>query len=242
MKTESAPLSCLASQSPLCSVVHQNPNACSKLGIGRVGMNPTPLGLALGVVLVTFVLVYVAQNRRSSYQRYLPPGPRPLLIVGNAHQMPLEYPEKLSAQWKHVYGDLIFLQMFNTPMLIVNSAKAVRDLLKERSAKYSNRPYSVMLTDLCAHPILLAIHACLTNILWQFECRIGCDADMGLMPYGDRFRKHRRWIQTPFSDKAFLAHFVPVHTREIHALLSNLLRDPDNFPKHLHRLSASLAR
>ncbi|KZT69382.1 cytochrome P450 [Daedalea quercina L-15889] len=130
--------------------------------------------------------------------------------------MPFEHPEKLFARWLNVYGDMIFLRVFNTPMLIVNSARAARDLMEKRSAKYSDRPYTVRLIDL-----------------------MGMDVNIGLMRYDETFRKHRKWIQAPYSDNASLAQYKLVQTRETHALLLNLLHDPKGYLKHLHRFSGA---
>jgi len=171
----------------------------------------------LALVLATVVIFYVARNRHTSSKRHLPPGPRPLPILGNAHQMSFEYPEKLFAQWGDVYGDLIFIRMFSTPVLVVNSAKAARDLMEKRSNKYSDRPRAVRMVDL-----------------------LGWDGNFGFMNYGEKFRKGRRWIQGPFFDKATLAQLLPVQALGVHALLFNLLRDPDNFVDHFRRFSGAL--
>ncbi|TFY56486.1 hypothetical protein EVJ58_g7609 [Rhodofomes roseus] len=181
-------------------------------------MNLVTPDFVLGSVAVLFVVVllYASRSRQLSNQHHLPPGPRPLPLIGNAHQMPFEYPEQTFARWKGLYGDLIFLRMFSTPLLVVNSARAARDLLEKRSAKYSDRPYSVLFIDL-----------------------IGWDAEIGIMNYGERFKKHRRWVQAAFFDKAALAQLLPVQIREAHTLLANLLRDPENFARHLHRFSGA---
>ncbi|TFY56489.1 hypothetical protein EVJ58_g7611 [Rhodofomes roseus] len=179
-------------------------------------MNLATPDFVLGSVLFAIALLYVSRSRRSSNPHHLPPGPRPLPLIGNAHQMPFEYPEQTFARWKNLYGDLIFLRMFTTPLLVVNSARAARDLLEKRSAKYSGRPYSVFHIEL-----------------------IGWDAEIGIMNYGERFKKHRRWVQAAFFDKAALAQLLPVQTREAHTLLANLLRDPENFARHLHRFSGA---
>ncbi|TFY58716.1 hypothetical protein EVJ58_g6245 [Rhodofomes roseus] len=179
-------------------------------------MTLTLLDVVLGLTLVTLVVLYVVQNRQTTSKRHLPPGPRPLPILGNAHQMPSDFAEKVFAQWKDLYGDVIFLRMFNTPVLVLNSAKAARDLLEKRSTKYSDRPYSIRFIEL-----------------------LGWDASFGLRNYGEMFRRHRRWLQAPFFDKASIAQYLPVQTREAHVLLSNLLVDPDSFVKHVRRFSGA---
>lgn len=45
-------------------------------------------------------------------------------------------------------GPYIFLWMLHTPYLIVNSGKVASDLLESRAALYSDRPYSIMATEL----------------------------------------------------------------------------------------------
>lgn len=36
----------------------------------------------------------------------LPPGPKPLPLLGNVHQLPMAYQEKTFAEWAKVYGTL----------------------------------------------------------------------------------------------------------------------------------------
>ncbi|KAH9917081.1 cytochrome P450 [Fomitopsis serialis] len=130
--------------------------------------------------------------------------------------MTLEFPEKRFAQWGKEYGDMIFLKMFNTPVLVINSAHAARDLLDKRSVIYSDRPYSVMMTDL-----------------------LGWEHDFGLLPYNEEFRKHRRWMHMPFFSRSCLAAFADMQTREVIALLMGFLNDPEGFGAHFKRYSAS---
>ena len=45
-------------------------------------------------------------------------------------------------------GDVIYLKVFRTPTIVLNSLAAARDLLDKRSAKYSDRPRMVLLGEL----------------------------------------------------------------------------------------------
>ncbi|KAF8587510.1 hypothetical protein K439DRAFT_1337955 [Ramaria rubella] len=90
------------------------------------------------VVLFTVGVSGVLMLQRSRSKDPLPPGLRPLPIVGNIFQMPR------SEEWNTFKGDITYLTLLGNPMIILNSLKAVRELMDERSANYSNRPYSMM--------------------------------------------------------------------------------------------------
>jgi hypothetical protein len=45
-------------------------------------------------------------------------------------------------------GDIIFMNILGTRMVVLNSLSACNDLLEKRSSKYSGRPHSVMLAEL----------------------------------------------------------------------------------------------
>ncbi|KAH9834641.1 cytochrome P450 [Rhodofomes roseus] len=146
-----------------------------------------------------------------------PPGPRSLPFIGNAHQVPLEYAEKAFAQWQSRYGDIAFVSIFTRPTLIVNSTTAARELLEKRSAKYSDRPPSVLMSDL-----------------------LGWGDVIPTQPMGERLRKMRRWIHSTFFAKRSLNDLGHSQTREVHTLLGGLLREPQRFVAHLHRYTSSL--
>ncbi|KZT69389.1 cytochrome P450 [Daedalea quercina L-15889] len=176
------------------------------------------LGLETALALAVFItLAYFGLLRQQVLrQRDLPPGPPPFPILGNIPQMSLLYPEKQFAQWRNKYGDTIFLKMFNTPVLVINSVTVARELLNKRSAIYSSRPYSVLQIEL-----------------------LGWEHDFGLIPYNEELRRHRRWMYLPFFAKSSLDATAGVQRNEVITLLKGLLRDPLKFESHIHRYSAS---
>ena len=47
-----------------------------------------------------------------------------------------------------VLGDIVYVHVLGNPMLIINSAKAARDLFETRGANFSDRPRMPVIDDL----------------------------------------------------------------------------------------------
>ncbi|GJJ14358.1 hypothetical protein Clacol_008622 [Clathrus columnatus] len=77
-----------------------------------------------------------------------PPGPRPVPIIGNAHQMPQEHPWLTFTKWQERYGDIIYLEILGKPLLVLNSSDIAIELLDKRSSIYSDRPHMTMASEL----------------------------------------------------------------------------------------------
>lgn len=95
--------------------------------------------IAAALLLVVFYTVLKQFTGRRG--RKLPPGPRPVPLLGNVHQLPLQYQQRAFAQWGRVYGDLIYARLFQKPALVLNSVQVAQDLMDKRSSKYSRRIY-----------------------------------------------------------------------------------------------------
>ena len=65
--------------------------------------------------------------------------------------------------------------------------------------------------------------------------RMGWDNVITHMKYGDRFRRHRKWIHDNFQTKSALEGYRPVQRRETYTLLSDLLKAPADFLSHINR-------
>ncbi|PCH44308.1 cytochrome P450 [Wolfiporia cocos MD-104 SS10] len=147
----------------------------------------------------------------------LPPGPQPLPILGNVHQVPADYQERTFTQWSKTYGQIIYARFFRTPVLILGSLNIARDFLDKRSNKYSGRPRCVMLREM-----------------------IGWDPDIVFLDYGDQWRKQRKWMQGSLQNKDHLAAWRSVERRETFVLLSCLVTSPDDFVRHIRRYTAAV--
>lgn len=116
--------------------------------------------LLLGVIAA--VAVWVTKRTRSS-RLPLPPGPKPLPIIGNLLDMPKEnmvvsmhqlcrqYGECFSL-WRGLaeelmtlyIGDIVYLDVFGQPTIIIDSYDAAIAILESRSANTSDRPRFIM--------------------------------------------------------------------------------------------------
>ncbi|KAK7679980.1 hypothetical protein QCA50_016926 [Cerrena zonata] len=162
------------------------------------------------------VIFYVWRKALTWYLPY-PPGPTRLPIIGCIHLLPQKYQEKALAEWGKKFGGIVFAKLFRTPAIVINSYEVARDLLEKRSGNYSDRPRFILFVE------LMGWRNALTNI-----------------PYGDKFRLHRKWMQNAFQTKESLDSYREIQRREVGRFLSNVSLTPHAWSSHFTRFSASL--
>ncbi|KAL4250967.1 cytochrome P450 family protein [Abortiporus biennis] len=162
--------------------------------------------------IISFVFLLCIFRIISRKPRTLPPGPNGLPFIGNVHQLPIEYQEHAFAQMAKKYGNIIYLSIFGSPTIIVNSLHTAKLLLNDRSQSYSERPSFILLAELYGFKDLMLT-----------------------MSYSNiRFRKQKRWIQSALSRTSIL-RYQPMIKRELAILLANLIQSPQLHVQHIWR-------
>ena len=122
-----------------------------------------PISYLSFTILATLVAVILLVRRHRWRNRLrgfkLPPGPRGWPIIGNLLDLPTEQAWVVYRDWSRTYGmvysqcfahrafgtheyrigNMMFLQAFATPMLVISSPDICRDLMEKRSAIYSDK-------------------------------------------------------------------------------------------------------
>ncbi|KAI0629120.1 cytochrome P450 [Trametes polyzona] len=163
-------------------------------------------------VLVIAVLVLVGARilltRRNSSRLPLPPGPRPLPLIGNVLDFPKVHLGREFRALSDKYGDVTYLKVLGQSVILIGSYEAACELLEKRSANYSDRPQSVMVK--------------MTNLDWIFVFK----------DYGAEWRRYRRELHNCFVPD-MMARYYPIQRRITHELLRNLLERPADFSAHI---------
>jgi hypothetical protein len=92
--------------------------------------------------IAVLAFVYVKFMRASRLRLPLPPGPKRMPIIGNMRDVGYNgvHPWITYTEWAATYGDVIYLEGISESVVVLNSMKAVTELLEKRSANYSDKP------------------------------------------------------------------------------------------------------
>ncbi|XP_006454809.1 hypothetical protein AGABI2DRAFT_215356 [Agaricus bisporus var. bisporus H97] len=139
----------------------------------------------------------------------LPPGPQPLPLIGNIHQIPLEHSHLTFARWGKQYGPITYISLFGKPVIILNTSQATLDLLEKRSVSYANRPRLIMAGEI-----------------------VGYENAVTLAQYDSLHKERRKMIYEAFSSRK-LSRYHEYEEQRVRKFAADLLRDPRNFLHHI---------
>ncbi|KAF8546627.1 cytochrome P450 [Imleria badia] len=170
--------------------------------------------VAFGCIGVIYIARQYLRNTKPTLP--LPPGPPGLPWVGNVIGVDANAPWLTYREWAKTYGDIVHSRLFGRDIIIINSEKIAKDLLDRRSSNTSDRPY-FMAHELC-----------------------GIDFSAGILPYGDRWRLHRRFLHQSFRNDA-LPRFLPIQHNKGCQFLRHLFGTPEQLEEHVFEYAISIA-
>ncbi|EMD33312.1 hypothetical protein CERSUDRAFT_142250 [Gelatoporia subvermispora B] len=177
-------------------------------------LSPDKLPSYLSLLFVSVALLYALSRRRSRLS--LPPGPSGLPIIGNTLQMPHERQWLQFTEWAKAYGDIVYLSVLGTPVIILNSSKVISELLDKRSAIYSDRPSLPMAGEL-----------------------VGYDASLPLCHYGPRHRELRKLFAEAINPRTARGMY-PIFEQKVQQFLSRITKSPMDLVPNIRLFVASI--
>jgi hypothetical protein len=116
-------------------------------------------------------------------------------------------------------GELVYIEVLRQPIVIVNSLTVAKDLFEKRSSIYSDRFDFPMAVDLYVglpHPSVDSNYCLLSS-----SGRAGFDWALGLMRYGDKWRRLRKMFHQKFHLTAVTAYtsIQAKHTKYVTSLM-----------------------
>lgn len=124
-----------------------------------------PMSLVSGALLFAAACVVivslVSRARADASSTRLPPGPKGWPVVGNLFDIPHSKPWETYLQWSKCYGQflhstqscisfkagpVVHMSVLGRHIVVLNTAKAVSDLLETRSSVYSDRIRFIMIS------------------------------------------------------------------------------------------------
>lgn len=167
--------------------------------------------MAVATAMVVLVLSKAVWGRR------LPPGPRPWPVVGNlTHIAPVRF--KCFMDWAQTYGPVMAVWMGPTLNVVVSSADAAREMLKEKDPALASRP--------------------LTRAAARFS-RNG--QDLIWADYGPHYVKVRKVCTVELFTAKRLEALKSVREDEVGAMVASLWNDCRKQPVNVRRYLSAMA-
>ncbi|THH07896.1 hypothetical protein EW146_g9173 [Bondarzewia mesenterica] len=178
----------------------------------------TNVAVDVAGIVVALFLTKAYLRRRTRNGLPLPPGPKPLPVIGNLLDVPRKQPAWLVyEQWGKKYGDIMSITVLGQTIVILNSPTIAKELLDKRGAKYSDRPEI---------PMIKLMHLDVANI--------------ALQRYSKEWRMTRRIADHSLRPSASIT-YRPMQRKNAHRFLRLLLKDPEEFVQHIRHFTTAIA-
>ncbi|KAJ3564699.1 hypothetical protein NP233_g8124 [Leucocoprinus birnbaumii] len=174
--------------------------------------------IALATSLVCGITAFLRLRQPKHPKNPFPAGPKPKPLLGNMLDMVASEPWLMYMKWAERYQSKILslaLPGTSKRMVILNSAEDAIELLEKRAAIYSDRT-QIPLIEMTG---------------WTFNT--------GLMRNNERWRAERKIFVQNFRRES-VGRYMPIQTTKVHAMLRQLLSDPEGFADHYKTLSAAI--
>ncbi|KAK7996650.1 hypothetical protein PG989_004690 [Apiospora arundinis] len=186
-------------------------------------LSDLPFGVAAPIIALVLLLLTTKSLWTKTSRLSLPPGPKPLPLIGNLHQVPKSLQWLHFYHWSREYGPVMHLSMAGQPLILLSTNQAAQDLLSRRSAQYSDRPRMVMSGEL----VTKGMH-------------------MLLRQYDAQYKLHQR-MEAPLLNVKASSCYRPIQEMESRQLLFDIIEDTKthgnkgvDFHHHFERGLASI--
>ncbi|PFH58891.1 hypothetical protein XA68_13076 [Ophiocordyceps unilateralis] len=164
-----------------------------------------------GIFVLLGIVVYYGCFRKTA-ARKLPPGPKPLPLVGNINHLPPKGAPEYLHWLKHRerFGPISSVTAFGETAVILHDRQATHELLEKMTKKTSGRPLMEFANQLCGFNRLISGK--------QFD---------------ETCKWHRRLMHKQFGSKSIVARYHDIVEAEAKVLLWRIWREPENLMKLL---------
>eukprot|EP01018_Ginkgo_biloba_P040803 Gb_00367 [translate_table: standard] len=138
-------------------------------GISEEKMDGVSASVVIGLAVLLVAWIFFKSRHGSSDQKLkLPPGPRPLPIIGNLHMLG-KLPHRKLRELSKKYGPIMFLRLGSVPTVVASTPEMAKEFLKTHDLNFASRPAT------CAGKYVTYN-----------------STDVGFAPYGPYWRKMRK--------------------------------------------------
>ncbi|RDA89341.1 hypothetical protein CP532_6183 [Ophiocordyceps camponoti-leonardi (nom. inval.)] len=170
------------------------------------------------IITISILLTYRRFSRKTCRLLPLPPGPKPLPIVGNVMDLPPQQVPEFEHWLRHKesYGPISSVSAFGMTIIVLHDKQAAVDLLQKRSRACSGRP-GTEFTRLCGYT------------KW-----------MVLQQDDEYLRRCRKLIHQQLGSRSAVAEFSHIQEEEVARFLFRLLDRPETLVRHLKTKASAI--
>ncbi|KAE8421204.1 cytochrome P450 [Aspergillus pseudocaelatus] len=175
-----------------------------------------PISYLALIALLGLLVVKWLSKRTANY--HLPPGPRPLPIIGNVLDLPPKGIPEYQHWFKHkdAYGPISSINVMGLHLVIFHDKEAAYAVMGKKAQKTSARP-QMNFAAMCGFENFLITHQ-----------------------YDAKYRLHRKMVQQEIGTKGLSATFQPIQDQESLQFILQTFNNPDNMMVYLKTLAAAI--